>query len=83
MIFVLPFLVPDAIVSAPKEVDYKETVERITAESARAIAGRSVPVRKPRDFRSLAWLSDMLEFSKQISNASGFLKMLGKLSPGS
>jgi hypothetical protein len=49
MILVLSFLVPDAIASTPIEVPYIETIERITAVSARAIPGHTASVNKPRD----------------------------------
>lgn len=50
MIFCLSFLVPGAIVSTPYSVEYIETVERINAESARAIVGRSVKVNGTLDY---------------------------------
>ena len=49
MIFVLSFLVPDAIVSNRTEVPYIETVERIT-DSAYAIAGQPVKVNGTLDY---------------------------------
>ena len=49
MIFVLSFLVPDAIVSTRTEVPYIETVERIT-DSAYAIAGQPVKVNGTLDY---------------------------------
>ena len=47
-ILALSFLVPDAIVSEPFTVPYIETVERIQADSAHAIAGQSARVNQPR-----------------------------------
>ena len=48
VILVLSFFVPDAIVSEPFTVPYIETIERIQADSAHAIAGQSARVNQPR-----------------------------------
>jgi hypothetical protein len=44
--FILSFLVPDAIASNRTEVPYIETVEPINAASANAIAGHTASVNQ-------------------------------------
>ena len=48
MIFVLTFLVPDAIAGTRFEFNYFETEERIDAVSNRAIAGHTAKWKTPR-----------------------------------
>lgn len=49
MIFVLSFVIPDAIAGTQFELNYSETMERIDAVSNRAIAGHTEQGKTPRD----------------------------------
>lgn len=70
MVYALSFLTPDAIVSSPFEFVFIETMERIDAVSARAIAGHTTKRKTPRDDGSRTWLLDSIR-AKYNSSATG------------
>jgi len=69
--FILSFLVPDAIVSTPIKVPYIETVEPINTVSAHAIAGHTASVNKPRDGGSRVGLLSQLQTVRNNSGSTG------------
>jgi len=71
MMFVLSFLIPDAIVSTSIDVPYLETAEPINAVTASAIAGHMTNESKPRDDGSRSGLLRQLQTVRNNSGSTG------------
>ena len=71
MIFVLTFLVPDAIAGTQFEFNYFETEEWIDAVSTRAIAGHTAKRKTPRIVGMRSWLLELLLCGKYANCSTG------------